>query len=104
VSSLGDVYSPTLAATMALLVGTVVCMISARISSSTHLTRLAYIGIGLAFFALGLSVTSHVALGHGPGTPEALGVIGFIANHPIVPVLLLATLALLFLLRRSARG
>lgn len=36
----------------------------------------------VALLALAISVGTHALLGHGPGTPEALGPGAFLAEHP----------------------
>ena len=101
---MADIYSPVLAAALAMVVGTVVCAISARVSRSEHLLRLVRVGAILTLLALVIAVVSHVRNGHIPGTGTALGPFGFIGAHPMVAILALAALAFLIWVQRSARN
>ncbi len=97
---MADVYSPVLGAAMAMVVGTTVCAIAARVSRSEHLLRLVQVGAVLTLVALTIAIVSHVRIGHTPGTETALGPFGFIAEHPMVAVLALAAVAFLVWMRR----
>ncbi len=99
-----DVYSPVLGAALAMVVGTIVCAISARVSHSEHLLRLVRVGAVLTLVALALAVTSHVRIGHTPGTETALGLFGFVAEHPMVALLALPAVAFLVWVQRTRRG
>ncbi len=101
---MADIYSPVLGAALAMVVGTVVCAISARVSRSEHLLRLVRVGAILILVALAIAVVSHVRNGHAPGTDTALGPFGFIGAHPMVAVLALAALAFLVWVQRSVRN
>jgi hypothetical protein len=95
-----DVYSPVLGTALAMLVGSVICLLSARVSRSAHLRGLAAIGSLLTLAALAVAVASHVRLGHTPRTESALGPAGFVAAHPMVVVVGAAALGLLAWIRR----
>ena len=99
---MSDIYSPVLGAALALVVGTVVCAVSARLSNSVHLQRLVAVGSALTFIALAIAVVSHVRIGHTPGTEDALGPLGFVLAHPMVAALAVAALAFLVWARRGA--
>ena len=101
---MSDVYSPLLGAALAFFVGSLVCLISARVSRSAHLFRLARIAMLLTLLALAIAVVSHVRIGHTPGTDAALGPAGFVAEHPLVPALTIATLLLLAWTRGHTPG
>jgi hypothetical protein len=95
-----DVYSPVLGTALALLVGALVCLVSARLSRSAHLLALARAGAILCLAALATAVVSHVRLGHTPGSDTALGPLAFVGEHPLVAAVAAAALALLALTRR----
>ena len=90
-----DVYSPVLAASLAFVVGTVLCLVSERVSRSSHLRRLSVVGACLSLASVVLALASHVALGHAPGTDTALAPAAFVAEHPMAVVVLLSAGALL---------
>lgn len=98
---MADVYSPALAASLAFLVGAVLCLISGSVSGSAHLLRLVRVGIGLATLFLAAAVWSHIAIGHSPGSPRALGPIGFVIEHPAILGVLAGAGALILWLRRG---
>ena len=99
-----DVYSPVLGAALAVLVGTLVCCVSARVSRSRHLLLLGQVGAAVTFIALSIAVISHVKLGHTPGTETALGPAGFIAEHPLVAAVTVAAAVLFGWARRRSHS
>ena len=95
-----DVYSPVLAAGLAFIVGTALCLLSSRVSHSAHLRRLAQIGAVLSLITLLVGVWSHVAIGHRPGSDRALAPIQFLLEHPMAAVASVAAIVLLLASRR----
>ncbi len=99
-----DVYSPVLAASLAFVVGTLLCLISGRVSRSSHLRRLSVVGASLSLAGMALALTSHVVLGHPAGGESGLGPIAFAAEHPLAVGVALATVGLFVVSLGEARA
>lgn len=96
-----DVYSPALAVALALLAGAFVCLVAARLSGRVRLRRLVPVAAALSLVALAVSVTSHLAIGHTPGSDSALRPAPFLTEHPMAVFAALAAVAILLVARSS---
>ena len=90
-----DLYSPALAVAIGASV------ISLAVALLTRRSRLAVLSGVVAIIAVGVAATSHVLLGHAPGTASALGFVAFLGEHRALWVTLaVAIVAVIFARRR----